>query len=48
MQTPVPHVNIVEPDIDDNNNNNNYNEDNVDAVSRGGERRQMKGILRRL
>jgi hypothetical protein len=51
LRTPVPLVNFVIPNVDDddndNNNDNNDNNNKEGAVSRGGERQQMNGIWRR-
>ncbi len=53
-RTPLPFVDIVEPDVDEDDDNNDNNNDNDDddndkgAVSRGRERQQTNGILRRL
>ncbi len=38
MQTPVPLVNIVKPNVKDNDNYNNNNDNNKGVVLRGGER----------
>jgi hypothetical protein len=47
-RTPVPLVNIVKTNVNHNNDDNDAKDNNKGMVSRGGKRRRMNGISRRL